>query len=88
MDSTIKKRSIVIGGHETSISLEDNFWTSLRQIAVSAQQRCRKSSACSMRRATAVISHPPSACSFSTIIATMSQHGAAELRSPRLRHIR
>jgi predicted DNA-binding ribbon-helix-helix protein len=33
MNSTVKKRSIVIGGHKTSISLEDSFWTSLKQIA-------------------------------------------------------
>jgi predicted DNA-binding ribbon-helix-helix protein len=33
MNSTVKKRSIVIGGHKTSISLEDNFWPCLGQIA-------------------------------------------------------
>lgn len=33
MDLTVKKRSIAIGGRKTSISLEDNFWTCLRQIA-------------------------------------------------------
>jgi predicted DNA-binding ribbon-helix-helix protein len=33
MNSTVKKRSIVIGSHKTSISLEDIFWTSLKQIA-------------------------------------------------------
>src|SRR5215472_14373216 len=33
MNSTVKKRSIVIGSHKTSISLEDNFWVCLRQIA-------------------------------------------------------
>jgi predicted DNA-binding ribbon-helix-helix protein len=33
MNSTLKKRSIVIGGRKTSISLEDDFWISLRQIA-------------------------------------------------------
>jgi predicted DNA-binding ribbon-helix-helix protein len=33
MISTVKKRSIVIGRHKTSISLEDDFWTSLQQIA-------------------------------------------------------
>ena len=33
MNSTVKKRSIVIGHHRTSVSLEDDFWTSLRQIA-------------------------------------------------------
>ena len=33
MNSSVKKRSIVIGRHKTSISLEDSFWSSLRQIA-------------------------------------------------------
>jgi predicted DNA-binding ribbon-helix-helix protein len=33
MNSSVKKRSIVIGSHKTSISLEDNFWACLRQIA-------------------------------------------------------
>ena len=33
MNSTVKKRSIVVGSHKTSISLEDLFWTSLKQIA-------------------------------------------------------
>jgi predicted DNA-binding ribbon-helix-helix protein len=37
MKSTVKKRSIVIGGRKTSISLEDDFWTSLQQIARSRQ---------------------------------------------------
>jgi predicted DNA-binding ribbon-helix-helix protein len=33
MNSTLKKRSIVMSRHKTSISLEDIFWTSLKQIA-------------------------------------------------------
>jgi predicted DNA-binding ribbon-helix-helix protein len=33
MKSPVIKRSIVIGGHKTSISLEDAFWKSLREIA-------------------------------------------------------
>jgi predicted DNA-binding ribbon-helix-helix protein len=32
MDSTIKKRSIIIGGNQASISLED-IWGALREIA-------------------------------------------------------
>ena len=32
MKSPIVKRSIVIGGHKTSVSLEDRFWDSLRTI--------------------------------------------------------
>jgi predicted DNA-binding ribbon-helix-helix protein len=33
MSSTVVKRSIVIAGHRTSISLEDSFWKSLKDIA-------------------------------------------------------
>jgi predicted DNA-binding ribbon-helix-helix protein len=33
MKSSIVKRSIVIDGHKTSISLEDAFWTVLKDIA-------------------------------------------------------
>jgi predicted DNA-binding ribbon-helix-helix protein len=31
--STIRKRSIVIAAHKTSISLEDKFWNGLRALA-------------------------------------------------------
>jgi predicted DNA-binding ribbon-helix-helix protein len=31
--SRISKRSIVIAGHKTSVSLEDEFWNSLKEIA-------------------------------------------------------
>jgi len=33
MNSLIAKRSVVIGGHKTSISLEEPFWAALKQIA-------------------------------------------------------
>src|SRR4029078_4744804 len=33
MRSSILKRSVVIGGHKTSVSLEEPFWTELKQIA-------------------------------------------------------
>ena len=33
MKSSIVKRSVVLGGHKTSVSLEDPFWTDLKQIA-------------------------------------------------------
>jgi predicted DNA-binding ribbon-helix-helix protein len=33
VNSTVKKRSIVVDRHRTSVSLEDNFWACLRQIA-------------------------------------------------------
>jgi predicted DNA-binding ribbon-helix-helix protein len=33
MQSPVVKRSIVIGGHKTSVSLEDEFWNGLKQVA-------------------------------------------------------
>jgi predicted DNA-binding ribbon-helix-helix protein len=33
MKSYIVKRSVVIGGHKTSVSLEEPFWIALKQIA-------------------------------------------------------
>jgi predicted DNA-binding ribbon-helix-helix protein len=33
MRSAIVKRSIVIAGHKTSVTLEDGFWKALKEIA-------------------------------------------------------
>lgn len=33
MGSPVLKRSVVIGGHKTSVSLEEEFWTGLKEIA-------------------------------------------------------
>ena len=33
MKSSVVKRSIVIDGHKTSVSLEDAFWSDLKKIA-------------------------------------------------------
>ena len=38
MKSSVVKRSIVIDGHKTSVSLEDAFWTDLKNI-VNTQQK-------------------------------------------------
>jgi predicted DNA-binding ribbon-helix-helix protein len=37
--SSVRKRSVVIGGRRTSVSLEDAFWMALREIAVSQRAR-------------------------------------------------
>ena len=37
MKSLIVKRSVVLGGHKTSVSLEDAFWKSLKGIAASGK---------------------------------------------------
>jgi|SRR5262245_14085669 predicted DNA-binding ribbon-helix-helix protein len=33
MKSLVVKRSIVVSGHKTSVSLEDSFWNALKEIA-------------------------------------------------------
>jgi predicted DNA-binding ribbon-helix-helix protein len=35
MKSPVVKRSVVLAGHKTSVSLEDAFWEGLRDIATS-----------------------------------------------------
>ena len=40
MKSRVVKRSIVIAGHKTSVSLEDGFWTSLKEIAGERHVTC------------------------------------------------
>jgi predicted DNA-binding ribbon-helix-helix protein len=37
MKSLIVKRSVMIGGHKTSVSLEDPFWSDLKRIARTQQ---------------------------------------------------
>jgi predicted DNA-binding ribbon-helix-helix protein len=32
--SSVSKRSIIIAGHKTSVSIEDAFWDSLKEIAI------------------------------------------------------
>jgi len=42
MKSLVVKRSIVIDGHKTSISLEDAFWSDLKEIAHAHQATLSK----------------------------------------------
>ena len=41
--SPIVKRSIVVGGHKTSISLEEAFWTELKKIALTEKMTTAES---------------------------------------------
>ncbi|WP_428031528.1 ribbon-helix-helix domain-containing protein [Ancylobacter sp.] len=36
--SPVRKRSIVIAGHKTSVSMEDGFWDALREIAAASKR--------------------------------------------------
>ena len=36
--SPVVKRSVVVGGHKTSISIEDDFWLGLKEIAFERRQ--------------------------------------------------
>jgi predicted DNA-binding ribbon-helix-helix protein len=38
MKSPVIKRSIVIAGHKTSVSIEDAFWVALKEIAQARRQ--------------------------------------------------
>jgi predicted DNA-binding ribbon-helix-helix protein len=38
MKSPVIKRSIMIAGHKTSVSIEDAFWTALKEIALARRQ--------------------------------------------------
>ncbi|MGU3664087.1 ribbon-helix-helix domain-containing protein [Methylobacterium sp. A49B] len=38
MSAGITKRSVMIAGHRTSVSLEDPFWAALREIAAARGQ--------------------------------------------------
>jgi predicted DNA-binding ribbon-helix-helix protein len=38
MKSTVVKRSVVLAGHKTSVSLEDAFWEGLKDIAKTKRQ--------------------------------------------------
>jgi predicted DNA-binding ribbon-helix-helix protein len=40
MKSPIVKRSIVLAGHKTSVSLEDAFWEGLKEIAGERHMSC------------------------------------------------
>jgi predicted DNA-binding ribbon-helix-helix protein len=72
MKSLVVKRSVVVAGHKTSVSLEDAFWNGLKEIAsgrnitLSALVTAVDSGG---RRA---ICHRPFASSYSTFIATSS----------------
>ena len=37
MPSPVLKRSVALGGRKTSVSLEDEFWSALKDIAASRQ---------------------------------------------------
>jgi len=47
MQSTVVKRSVIVVSHKTSVSLEDAFWSSLRDIAAIAARLSRTSPGCS-----------------------------------------
>ena len=42
MKSLVVKRSIVIAGHKTSVSLEDAFWKGLKDIAIRKEMTLSK----------------------------------------------
>jgi hypothetical protein len=54
MKSLVVKRSIVLAGHKTSVSLEDEFWIALKEVAGDRHVRCRSWSVASISSANTV----------------------------------
>jgi hypothetical protein len=69
MKSQVIKRSVVIGSHKTSVSLEEAFWSSLKEIAALRRCPCQTCSLQSMPDGTMGISPQSFASSCSTTIA-------------------
>jgi Ribbon-helix-helix domain len=64
MKSPVVKRSIVVTGHKTSVSVEEAFWSGMKEIS-RARRRCPSWLARSMPIATRAICHLRSASSCS-----------------------
>ena len=62
MKSTIVKRSIVLAGHKTSVSLEDAFWEGLKEIAKTRRKTLSGWLAASIPSASKATSHRPCGC--------------------------
>ena len=60
MKSPVVKRSIVIAGHKTSVSLEDAFWDSLKEIAAARDKTLSDVVASIDNSAARAIFRPPS----------------------------
>jgi hypothetical protein len=69
MKSPVVKRSIVIAGHKTSVSLEDAFWKGLKEIASGRDMTSRTSSPRSIPSGSTGIYLRPFAWSCSIFIA-------------------
>ena len=66
MKSSIVKRSVVIRGHKTSVSLEEPFWTDRKKSRMPSMLHCRHWSLRSTARANRAIYPRRSACLFFT----------------------
>src|SRR5262245_2611083 len=78
MKSTvIRPHTIIVGGHRTSICLEDAFWNSLKEIAPKARRYHRRLERLT-RRANTATCRPLSACSYSTGSAQKNRATAGE----------
>jgi hypothetical protein len=82
MKSQVIKRSVVIDGHKTSISLEDAFWSSLKAIAQAKVRRWRRRLQRSTKHASRAIYPPRSVYSYSTASA-MDKRVSSTSRSGR-----
>jgi predicted DNA-binding ribbon-helix-helix protein len=73
MKSLVVKRSIFLASHKTSVSLEDEFWTALKEIAGDRHVTLSELTEASTRSANPAISHLRSDCSCWNTIAAKLQ---------------
>ena len=69
MKSTVVKRSIVVAGHKTSVSLEDAFWNGLKEIVRERHMTLSELVAEIAAQRQSAICHRPFGFSCSTSIA-------------------
>jgi Ribbon-helix-helix domain len=81
MKSLIVKRSVVVAGHKTSVSLEDAFWKGLKEVAGERDTTLTEQLARSILSGNTAICHPPFGFSCLTSIALsfpISRSGATD----------
>jgi hypothetical protein len=74
MKSGVVKRSIILAGHNTSVSLEDAFWDGLKDIAKDQRKTLSDLSPASILTANTVTFRRRYGCSYSVTIRRKQRH--------------
>ena len=83
-ESRVKKRTVVVRGQKTSVSMEESFWVALKKIASPITLGWQHSSQISTANANTPTCHPPSGCLFSVIIESASNQVSAVCKAKKV----